>query len=110
MTRRQWERDYLRDAFIGFGMVIDGIAHTARLPWSRRVQLSVTLKGYRVICNLPEIRSEVKKAWAKMVTKRELAREWARHKKFSLMARKMGRAFGESLRQMEADVLAEVGR
>jgi hypothetical protein len=104
MTRRQWERDYFADLFMVFGMSIGGIA--AKVKGIRRYSLAVTLKGRRVVSNLPEIQADLDEAWARLVpSKKTLDQEWERTKMGNAAMRALGRAFGKSCDQIAADVL-----
>lgn len=91
LTRRQWERQQIADAFMVFGLSIDSIAAAVTGP--KRWTLSVTLKGRRVVSNLPEIQAKLDEAWARALPSKEhLDREWEKHKFFTGVARKLGRA------------------
>lgn len=104
LTRRQWERERIADTFIAFSMSTGAIAAT--IPGARRYSLSVTLKGRRVVSNLPEIQAALDEAWARMLpSKEQLDREWEQHKRFSGAMRSLGRAAGRTMDQEMVAIL-----
>lgn len=108
LTRRQWERQQIADAFVVFGLSIDSIAAT--VPGPKRWSLSVTLKGRRAVSNLPEIQPALNRVWAEMLpSKSALGRGWEHYKVYLGWARDLGRAARRSMDEDAARVLRGAG-